>query len=373
MTSKAKTPSAETIEGDAVEKPATAKSSDHRTTTPAKSDARVSGAIIIALVLACISIAVAAFSLYQNQYQDVPVNTATTEEVDALTLRLAALEKAVDENKLAGDEIRRDLEARIAQQAENLPKGDVVASDIAQRLAVLTDRLGEIEDTMFELTLLDSASSPSVTDDANQPVQQDNVASAETTDSNGLLSRASPQPVQPATILSHASLVAVSGLMADNMAGRPVGQWYDVLQALVAQGALDFDMETLSVALVQAPPSRSNLLGDADHVIAAMADSLQIKEVDKSLLGQASAKLGKLVNLRATDHATDSPAGQLAAFEKAVMAHHFDAALQAAQTWQGHDVPELTKWQAAATARHQLDATIMQLVAAVLVDIVEAS
>ena len=156
------------------------------------------------------------------------------------------------------------------------------------------------------------------------------------------------------------------------MAGRPVKQWYDILQALGKEGALDFDMEALSGVLAENPPSRADLLDDADRVIAAIADNLQTKDADESLFGQACAKLGKLVNLRATDLAADTPAGQLAAFEEAVTKDNFDAALQMAQKWQGRDVPALTTWQAAAMTRHQLDATIMQLVAAVMADMAEA-
>jgi hypothetical protein len=187
-----------------------------------------------------------------------------------------------------------------------------------------------------------------------------------------MLSRLSSQPAQPEAVLSHASLVAVSGLLADNMAGRPVKQWHDILRTLVQKGALDFDMESLSAKLAQNPPSRVALLDDADQVIADMADVLHGKDMDETLMGQAASKIGKLVNLRATNLAADSPAGQLAAFEAAVTVRDFDAALRAAQDWRGDDVSALREWQAAAMARQQLDAAIMQLVAVVLADMAEA-
>lgn len=382
MTPKAKKPSTETIEGDAVEKPASAGSSEHKTATPATSDNGGKGfsfGIITALSLAFISVAVALFSLYQSQNQNVPVKDATAEQIDALTLRLADLEKIVDENKLVDEDARRDLEAMVARQAEAMPKDDITGDEMTQRLAALADRLAVVEDSMSEVAVsevaLPESVAPeisSVTDATSEIAQSDKTAPAVETDSDRLLSRVQTQPAQPISVLSQASLVAVSGLLADNMAGRPVKQWYDILQALGKEGALDFDMEALSGVLAENPPSRADLLDDADRVIAAIADNLQTKDADESLLGQAGAKLGKLVNLRATDLAADTPAGQLAAFEEAVTKDNFDAALQMAQKWQGRDVPALTTWQAAAMTRHQLDATIMQLVAAVLADMAEA-
>jgi hypothetical protein len=382
MTPKAKKPSTETIEGDAVEKPASAGSSEHKTATPATSNNVGKGfsvGIITALSLAFISVAVALFSLYQSQNQNVPVKDATAEQIDALTLRLADLEKIVDENKLVDEDARRDLEAMVARQAEAMPKDDITGDEMTQRLAALADRLAVVEDSMSEVAVsevaLPESVAPeisSVTDATSEIAQSDKTAPAVETDSDRLLSRVQTQPAQPISVLSQASLVAVSGLLADNMAGRPVKQWYDILQALGKEGALDFDMEALSGVLAENPPSRADLLDDADQVIAAIADNLQTKDADESLLGQAGAKLGKLVNLRATDLAADTPAGQLAAFEEAVTKDNFDAALQMAQKWQGRDVPALTTWQAAAMTRHQLDATIMQLVAAVLADMAEA-
>lgn len=382
MTPKAKKPSTETIEGDAVEKPASAGSSEHKTATPATSDNGGKGfsfGIITALSLAFISVAVALFSLYQSQNQNVPVKDATAEQIDALTLRLADLEKIVDENKLVDEDARRDLEAMVARQAEAMPKDDITGDEMTQRLAALADRLAVVEDSMSEVAVsevaLPESVAPeisSVTDATSEIAQSDKTAPAVETDSDRLLSRVQTQPAQPISVLSQASLVAVSGLLADNMAGRPVKQWYDILQALGKEGALDFDMDVLSGVLAENPPSRADLLDDADRVIAAIADNLQTKDADESLLGQAGAKLGKLVNLRATDLAADTPAGQLAAFEEAVTKDNFDAALQMAQKWQGRDVPALTTWQAAAMTRHQLDATIMQLVAAVLADMAEA-
>ena len=382
MTTKAKKPSAETIEGDAVEKPASAKSSEHKTATPATGDNGGKGysvGIVAALSLAFISVAVALFSLYQSQNQYVPVKDVTAEQIDALTLRLTDLEKIVDENKLADEEARRDLEAKVTRQAEAMPKdditrGDLTRDDMIQRLAVLADRLAAVEDSMSEVALPESNAPEisSVTDATSETAQSDKAVPGVETDSDRLLSRVPSQPAQPISVLSQASLVAVSGLLADNMAGRPVKQWFDILQALGKEGALNFDMEALSGVLAENPPSRADLLGDADQVIAAMADNLQSKDVDESLLGQASAKLGKLVNLRATNHAVDSPAGQLAAFEKAVMADNFDSALQIAQEWQGDEIDILTEWRVSAMTRHQLDATIMQLVAVVLADMAEA-
>ena len=382
MTPKAKKPSTETIEGDAVEKPASAGSSEHKTATPATSDNGGKGfsvGIITALSLAFISVAVALFSLYQSQNQNVPVKDATAEQIDALTLRLADLEKIVDENKLADEEALRDLEAKITRQAEAMPKdditsGDLTRDDMIQRLAVLADRLAAVEDSMSEVALPESNAPEisSVTDATSETAQSDKAVPAVETDSDRLLSRVPSQPAQPISVLSQASLVAVSGLLADNMAGRPVKQWFDILQALGKEGALNFDMEALSGVLAENPPSRADLLDDADQVIAAMADNLQSKDVDESLLGQASAKLGKLVNLRATNHAVDSPAGQLAAFEEAVTADNFDSALQIAQEWQGDEIDILTEWRVSAMTRHQLDATIMQLVAVVLADMAEA-
>lgn len=382
MTSKVKKPSADTIEGDAVEKPATATSSDREPTIPAKNATGMSAGIVSAVALAVISIAVASYSLYQSQNQTaLGQQDVVREQVDALTLRLTALEGLVDDNKQADSAIRLDLEAKIAQQAAALPTGAVASDEAAKRLAMLATRLSKVEDNLAAMAALanDRAVSSSITDalgpKTDQTTDADTVVPTGEAETAKLLSRdvSQPmQPAQPAAILSQAALVAVSGLLADNMAGRPVSQWDDILQALVIKGGLDFDVDSLSAILVQNPPSRADLLRDADQVIAAMADTLHSKDEDDSLLGQAGAKLGKLVNLRATDLAVDSPEGQLAAFEAAVTIQNFDAALKVVQAWQGGDVPALTEWQTAAMARYALDAAISQLVAAVLADMAEA-
>lgn len=373
MTSKAKKPSAETIEGDAVEKPASAESSGQHATPPVSEKAGVSAGIVTALAVAFISAAIALFSLYQSQNQDMPTQDTAREDIDALGARLAALEQRVDESQQADATARRDLEAKLSQQVAALPQGDGSDDDMAQRLAGLADRLGQIEARMTEQAVTSSAvSTSSSAAEASNKSQAGNSAPVAGTDSDGMLSRVSSQPAQPETVLSHASLVAVSGLLADNMAGRPVKQWHDILRTLVQKGALDFNMESLSAMLAQNPPSRVALLDDADQVIPDMADVLHGKDMDETLMGQAASKIGKLVNLRATDLAADSPAGQLAAFEAAVTSRDFDAALRAAQDWRGDDVSALREWQAAAMARQQLDAAIMQLVAVVLADMAEA-
>ena len=379
MTSKAKKSSAETIEGDAVEKPASAGSSSQHAPPPVSEKVGVSAGIVTAVAVAFISAAIALFSLYQSQNQAMPTQDTAREDIDALTLRLAALEQRVDENKQEDDAARRDLEAKLSQQVAALPQGDGNDDDMAQRLAGLADRLGQIEARMSEQAVTTSAmsASSSVAEASNKSKagnisQATNSVPVASTDSDGMLSRVSSQPAQPETVLSHASLVAVSGLLADNMAGRPVRQWYDILQTLAQKGALDFDMESLSAMLAQNPPSRVALLDDADQVIADMADVLHGKDLDETLMGQAASKIGKLVNLRPTDLAADSPAGQLAAFEAAITARDFDAALRAAQDWRGDGVSALREWQAAAMARQQLDAAIMQLVAVVLADMAEA-
>jgi hypothetical protein len=373
MTSKAKKPSAETIEGDAVEKPASAGSSGQHAAPPVSEKAGVSAGIVTALAVAFISAAIALFSLYQSQNQDMPTQDTAREDIDALGARLAALEQRVDESQQADATARRDLETKLSQQVAALPQGDSNDDDMAQRLAALADSLGQIEARMTEQAVTTSAvSTSSSAAEASNKSQAANSAPVAGTDSDGMLSRVSSQPAQPETVLSHASLVAVSGLLADNMAGRQVKQWHDILRTLVQKGALDFDMESLSAMLAQNPPSRVALLDDADQVIADMADVLHGKDMDETLMGQAASKIGKLVNLRATDLAADSPAGQLAAFEAAVTARDFDVALRAAQDWRGDDVSALREWQAAAMARQQLDAAIMQLVAVVLADMAEA-
>jgi ATP-dependent exoDNAse (exonuclease V) alpha subunit len=176
------------------------------------------------------------------------------------------LEKIVDENKLVDEEALRDLEAKITRQAEAMPKdditsGDLTRDDMIQRLAVLADRLAAVEDSMSEVALPESNAPEisSVTDATSETAQSDKAVPAVETDSDRLLSRVPSQPAQPISVLSQASLVAVSGLLADNMAGRPVKQWFDIFQALGKEGALNFDMEALSGVLAENPPSRADL------------------------------------------------------------------------------------------------------------------
>ena len=158
-------------------------------------------------------------------------------------------------------------------------------------------------------------------------------------------------------------LLAAAGLLAENLAGRDLGIWVGVFDELQWSGIDSTDRDTISMAAQTPVESRADLLSLGRMQLTSMLQSLNKVEDGSGLLGQARARLAKLIRLRRTGGGSDRPETVLASFETALDNADFDAAFAAANRWSSAGLEGLESWLAAAQRRHNLDLAVNQLVA----------
>ena len=164
-------------------------------------------------------------------------------------------------------------------------------------------------------------------------------------------------------MLDQASLLIVSGLLADNIAGASLDRWIDLLQGLADQGVAIPDLPQLRMAAVPSPKRSLHLIQTAHYLVPEMTLALNQASDDAGSLEQTGAKLAQLISLREIgDGATDRNAAALRAFEIALPLQDLEGAILAASQWSGPDVPLLTQWMAAAQSRQALDRVVSALV-----------
>ena len=158
-------------------------------------------------------------------------------------------------------------------------------------------------------------------------------------------------------------LLAAAGLLAENLAGRDLGTWIRVFDELQWSGIDSTDRDTISMASQSPVESRADLLSLGRMQLTSMVQSLNKAEDGSGLLGQARARLAKLIQLRRTGGGSDRPETVLASFETALENADFDAAFAAANRWSSAGLEGLESWLAAAQRRHNLDQAVNQVVA----------
>ena len=161
-------------------------------------------------------------------------------------------------------------------------------------------------------------------------------------------------------------LLAAAGLLAENLAGRDLNTWIGVFDELQWSGIDTSDRDTISMAAQAPVESRADLISLGRIQLTSMVRSMNKAEAGSGLLGQAQARLAKLVQLRRTGGGSDRPETVLTSFETALDNADFDAAFVAATHWSSAGFDGLESWLAAAQRRHNLDLAVNQLVATLL-------
>ncbi len=195
------------------------------------------------------------------------------------------------------------------------------------------------------------------------------------------LEKSAALQVNPTAAVSASSVMApakigpllASGLLVDNLVGRPLDRWIDVLQKLADQNIQIEHFDALKTAAAQKPISAQMLLRNAYDLVPLMASSLHQADADASLLERAGAKLRQMVKLRSSSADVVGSAGVLHRLELALFQQDFDGALQAVNSWEGSGLPALNDWRHVANQRQKLDHAVANLVAALLAKAIEAS
>ena len=175
----------------------------------------------------------------------------------------------------------------------------------------------------------------------------------------------SPQMTAPT------GLLVVSGLLADNLAGKPLDRWLSLLQGLDDRSANITGLAPLQNAANPMPDSQHQLLQKAYNLVPQMTAALNHAADNAGFLEKTGAKLGQLVQLRAIGDGAAGNAAALGDFETALALKDLGSAIKAAGQWSGSDLPSLDAWLFAAKARQTLDQAVNGLVTDYLATAIE--
>lgn len=364
---KGKQPSRKTgnmIKGDVTEKPGRSGKS-RSTRAPAKTSeaAKDLGRLeksepvfliaLVALVLSFVAIGLSSFVIWKSN--QIAALDPFKSELDLLSKELSEfVEKrfAVLEAKIAVDE--RSQQQVIAALSQRLDKGAVVGlpsnADGNQNLNVaesINQRFIALETIVKDLTA--EPTSNTVAESADMSVGPD-------------------LDLTP----DRASILIVSGLLADNMAGAPLDRWIELLQMAADRGVNIPNLAQLRIAATPTPKHPLILIRTAHDLIPKMAAALNRVNEDAGFLEKTGAKLGQLVRLREIGEGADGNEAALRIFETALEIQDLDGAVHAAGQWSGLDVPALEKWLVAAQNRQSLDRIVSLLVTDCLASVIKA-
>ena len=129
-------------------------------------------------------------------------------------------------------------------------------------------------------------------------------------------------------------LSLASGLLADNLAGQPLTQWIDLLQQHSRVTGTDARFAALVNAAAAKPEPIPLLMRRAQLLQPLLVRALNAAADDAGFLQRAGARLGQLVQLRATSLDQSGNAGAVQAFEMALSQQDFDGVLIALGGWQ---------------------------------------
>ncbi|MDC1381854.1 hypothetical protein N8500_00030 [Candidatus Puniceispirillum sp.] len=354
---KPKQPSAKVgkmIEGDMVENtskpgiyhPSAKDSAQTGTSRPAREvgQALKAGSIFVtalaALFLSLIALGFAGFSFWKNSQKDAiaPRSSADSALTKAIEKRFLKLEGKIVANEKNQQKAMAAFGERLDQRLIVEPLGNIdnmqaVATGIDQRFSSL------------EMAVKDLATTTKV-----KPVYEaDEVAN------NGADSDLSITPDQ-------ASILIVSGLLADNMAGASLDRWIGLLQGLANKGVSIPDLAKLRLAATPTPKRSLYLIRTAHDLVPQMIEALSLSSDATGFLEKTRVKLGQLVQLREIGVGANGNEAALRAFEAALAIQDLDGAVRAAGQWSGIDVPFLKKWMVAAQSRQSLDQAVSALV-----------
>jgi hypothetical protein len=366
----------ETIDGDAVEKPADqtpplhASASKHSHTAPPPSGpssapSSNAGSLItfVALAFSIFAVGLAGFAIWQQRQNTadiaalMPVNNSDDQESTNvanadLANRLAALES--QQSALAA--LQDQLAAPSSPPADNIQNNDF-SSDAKADIAAIRNDMDQ------RFAALETAL-------ANQAPPLKAVEGA--SDNANSLAAADTQPASTGKqMTAPTSLLVVSGLLADNLAGQPLDRWLSLLQGLADRGANITDLAPLQNAANPMPVSQHQLLQKAYNLVPQMTAALNHAADNAGFLEKTGAKLGQLVQLREIGDSAGGNAAALGDFETALALKDLGSAIKAAGQWSGSDLPPLDAWLAAAKARQALDKAVNGLVTGYLATAIE--
>ena len=385
---KSKRPSAkigDTIDGDAVEKPADqtapphASASKHSQTAPPPSGPS-SGVLsnagslftFAALALSMFAIGLAGFAIWQQRQNTVDIaalmpasNSDAKESANIANLgpsnseegnsdladRLAALE-----SQLAAD--RQSQQSALAALQDQMAAPSSPPADNSQINDFGSDAKADIATIRNDMDQRFAALEAAL---ANQvpPVKAGEVAGDNADSQPAAVKQpasTSPQMTAPT------GLLVVSGLLADNLAGKPLDRWLSLLQGLDDRSANITGLAPLQNAANPMPDSQHQLLQKAYNLVPQMTAALNHAADNAGFLEKTGAKLGQLVQLRAIGDGAAGNAAALGDFETALALKDLGSAIKAAGQWSGSDLPSLDAWLAAAKARQTLDKAVNGLV-----------
>ena len=369
---KSKQPSAkmgDTIDGDAIEKPADqtapphASTSKHsQTASPHKASTSNAGSLITfaALALSVFAVGLAGFSIWQQRQNTadiaalLPVSNSDAGELadvanSDLADRLAALESQLAADRQSQQSALAALQDQMAapspppaDNSQNNDFGSDAKADIADIRNDMDQRFAALEATLADQALSVKARKDTSDNADSQPAANTRPAGT------------SKQMTAPT------GLLVVSGLLADNLAGQPLDRWLSLLQGLADRGANITGLAPLQNAANPMPDSQHQLLQKAYDLVPQMTAALNHAADNAGFFEKTGAKLGQLVQLRAIGAGGNAAA--LGDFETALALKDLGSAIKAAGQWSGSDLPSLHAWLAAAKARQTLDKAVNGLV-----------
>ncbi len=360
----------DTIDGDAVEKPADqtapphASASKHsQTASPQKASMPSAGSLITfaALALSILAVGLASFAIWQQRQNTADIaalmpvsNSDAGDSTDIansdLADRLAALESQLaadrqsQQSALAALQDQMATPAPAADNSQNNDFGSDAKADIAAIRNDMDQRFAALEAALANQALPVKAGEDASDNADSQPAAGTQPAST------------SPQMTAPT------GLLVVSGLLADNLAGQPLERWLSLLQGLADRGANITGLAPLQNAANPMPDSQHQLLQKAYDLVPQMTAALNHAADNAGFLEKTGAKLGQLVQLRAIGDGAGGNAAALGDFETALALKDLGSAIKAADQWSGSDLPSLDAWLSAAKARQTLDKAVNGLV-----------
>jgi hypothetical protein len=320
-----------------------------------------------ALVFAVVAFAVSVTTYWQFAKvktstvaeQDMPTAAAAapaTPDAPAITDMLAQLAEQIAANTQKFASLQQDIAALSAAAAPDQTAPDQTAPDQTTPDQTTPDQNGrgfdaqKLADLLARLAALES-----VAKSADQ-------APSAATPAPELTSAPKTAPLADAQL----GVLVAAGLLAENLAGRPIDKWVALLDDLRWPGLAPADREVIRAAGRMPVESRASLLGAARPQLVKMTQALHKADDDAGPLDRARASLGALVQLRRVDQDSDRPAAIFATFQAALNAADFDAALAAATAWSSAGLTGLEAWLEPAVQRQQLDAAVNAMVAGLL-------
>ncbi|MGB2098607.1 MAG: hypothetical protein ACPHX4_02645 [Candidatus Puniceispirillaceae bacterium] len=388
---KSKRPSAkigDTIDGDAVEKPADqtapphASASKHSQTAPPPSGPS-SGVLsnagslftFAALALSMFAIGLAGFAVWQQRQNTVDIaalmpasNSDAKESANIANLGPSNSEESNSEegNSDLADRLAA-LESQLAALQDQMAAPSSPPADNSQINDFGSDAKADIATIRNDMDQRFAALEAAL---ANQvpPVKAGEVAGDNADSQPAAVKQpasTSPQMTAPT------GLLVVSGLLADNLAGKPLDRWLSLLQGLDDRSANITGLAPLQNAANPMPDSQHQLLQKAYNLVPQMTAALNHAADNAGFLEKTGAKLGQLVQLRAIGDGAAGNAAALGDFETALALKDLGSAIKAAGQWSGSDLPSLDAWLFAAKARQTLDQAVNGLVTDYLATAIE--